>query len=382
MKSKKNLLDLIGRSPPKESVFDAVTISSDLEQNEHSSDLLSTSSSKNAEVGDTNLMKIALPRCEQKIFINGPPEMTTSASLLSLVQVPVELEICSVCFGEFEIIYDLQCNHKFCSECLRKFFLQAKSPTFILPVRCCNKEINMDYAPLVLESEEFQQIIQRISDASYHLFCPTPGCENPIHVNEVFTNDSTSPPISHEAPKILKCPNCNKDICVKCRSHAHPAVPSTGIVQRRPLTSAAVDSSRSTMVPDFTDYKKKNTDSYTNRTFTYLMVGATGVVTASGTKALVTDFLANLSASADVLALAKVEIDLAKIPEGKNVTIKWRGKPVFIRHRTPSEIDEANSVKLSELKDPQVDAERAKRPEWLVMIVSRIVQIVLLVKQC
>lgn len=52
-----------------------------------------------------------------------------------------------------------------------------------------------------------------------------------------------------------------------------------------------------------------------------------------------------MSASADVLAQAKVEIDLGAIPEGKNVIIKWRGKPVFIRHRTEDEIKEAESVK-------------------------------------
>jgi hypothetical protein len=52
-----------------------------------------------------------------------------------------------------------------------------------------------------------------------------------------------------------------------------------------------------------------------------------------------------MSASADVLAQAKVEVDLAAIPEGKNVIIKWRGKPVFIRHRTEDEIKEAESVK-------------------------------------
>lgn len=52
-----------------------------------------------------------------------------------------------------------------------------------------------------------------------------------------------------------------------------------------------------------------------------------------------------MSASADVLAMAKVEVDLNAIPEGKNVIIKWRGKPVFIRHRTEGEIKEAESVK-------------------------------------
>src|SRR5690242_8395633 len=99
-----------------------------------------------------------------------------------------------------------------------------------------------------------------------------------------------------------------------------------------------------------------------------------------------------MSASADVLAMAKVEVDLAAIPEGKNVSIsmvvprkemgdggigadrlpqviiKWRGKPVFIRHRTAAEIDEANSINVASLRDPQTDDQRVKKPEWLVML--------------
>ncbi|GBC48846.1 ubiquinol-cytochrome c r [Rhizophagus irregularis] len=146
------------------------------------------------------------------------------------------------------------------------------------------------------------------------------------------------------------------------------AAPYIGNFQKRlSSSSAVVDSSKSTIVPDFSHYKK-NSGPNTSRAFTYLMVGATGALTAAGSKAFVTDFLANLSASADVLAMAKVEVDLAKIPEGKNLTIKWRGKPIFIRHRTPDEIAEANSVQLSELRDPQSDADRTKKPEWLVML--------------
>jgi ubiquinol-cytochrome c reductase iron-sulfur subunit len=75
-----------------------------------------------------------------------------------------------------------------------------------------------------------------------------------------------------------------------------------------------------------------------------------------------------MSASADVLAMAKVEVDLGAIPLGKNVIIKWRGKPIFVRHRTPEEIDEANKVDVKALRDPQTDEERVKKPEWLVMV--------------
>ena len=51
-----------------------------------------------------------------------------------------------------------------------------------------------------------------------------------------------------------------------------------------------------------------------------------------------------------------------------SITVLWRGKPVFIRRRTPEEISEAKAVSLDELPDPQDDAARAKNPEWLVMV--------------
>lgn len=93
-----------------------------------------------------------------------------------------------------------------------------------------------------------------------------------------------------------------------------------------------------------------------------------GVLSASVAKSSVAEFLGTMSASADVLALAKVEVELGSIPEGKNAIIKWRGKPVFIRHRTQDEIDEARKVDWKGLRDPQPDDDRVKKPEWLVML--------------
>ena len=119
-------------------------------------------------------------------------------------------------------------------------------------------------------------------------------------------------------------------------------------------------------VPDFAPYQAKDSD--VNRAVSYMMVGSLGVLSASVAKSTVTEFLATMSASADVLALAKVEVELASIPEGKNVIIKWRGKPVFIRHRTQSEIQEARSTDWKSLRDPESDDARVKKPEWLVML--------------
>lgn len=75
-------------------------------------------------------------------------------------------------------------------------------------------------------------------------------------------------------------------------------------------------------------------------------------------------FVSSMSASADVLALASAEFDVSGIAEGTTLTVKWRGKPVFIRHRTADEISRESAVALSTLKDPQVDADRAQDPEW------------------
>ncbi|KAK4161056.1 putative mitochondrial precursor of cytochrome b-c1 complex subunit Rieske [Cladorrhinum sp. PSN259] len=123
---------------------------------------------------------------------------------------------------------------------------------------------------------------------------------------------------------------------------------------------------KSTKVPDFSKYLAGKPNS--NALFSYFMVGALGAISAAGAKSTIQEFLVNMSASADVLAMAKVEVELAAIPEGKNVIVKWRGKPVFIRHRTAAEIEEANNVNVSSLRDPEADGDRVKNPEWLVML--------------
>lgn len=72
-------------------------------------------------------------------------------------------------------------------------------------------------------------------------------------------------------------------------------------------------------------------------------------------KSVVTTFVDYMGASAGSLALGKIEVKLRDIPEGKSVTFKWRGKPLFIRHRTAAEISTEESVPVSSLRDPQQD---------------------------
>jgi ubiquinol-cytochrome c reductase iron-sulfur subunit len=120
--------------------------------------------------------------------------------------------------------------------------------------------------------------------------------------------------------------------------------------------------------PDFLPVERGVNEPEANRAFSYFMVGATGVLGAIGAKSTVMNFLSCWSASSETLAMAQVEVDLSAIPEGKSVVIKWRGKPIFIRHRTASEVEEAASVNVAELRDPQTDADRTQRPEWIVML--------------
>jgi ubiquinol-cytochrome c reductase iron-sulfur subunit len=106
-------------------------------------------------------------------------------------------------------------------------------------------------------------------------------------------------------------------------------------------------------------------DEGTRRDFLYLLTGATAVV---GTAALVWPLIDSMNPSADVLALAATEVDLSGVEEGMAITVTWRGKPVFVRHRTPEEIEEAEAVPLAELRDPQPDDARVIEPQWLIVV--------------
>jgi len=98
------------------------------------------------------------------------------------------------------------------------------------------------------------------------------------------------------------------------------------------------------------------------------MVAGGSVGGAYATKELVQEFIMTMNASADVLALAKIEIKLSEIPEGKNATFKWRNKPLFVRHRTGQEIEQEQAVDVGTLRDPQHDSDRCSNPEWLILL--------------
>jgi ubiquinol-cytochrome c reductase iron-sulfur subunit len=101
----------------------------------------------------------------------------------------------------------------------------------------------------------------------------------------------------------------------------------------------------------------------------FIYIAAT-VAAVGGVGAVAWPLIDQMNPSADTEALASIEFDLTKVQLGQQVVVKWRGKPVFVRYRTPKEIAEAVNVDVASLRDPQTDAERHKpgKAEWLIVI--------------
>ena len=108
-------------------------------------------------------------------------------------------------------------------------------------------------------------------------------------------------------------------------------------------------------------------DKPSRREFIHIATGAVGAV---GVGAVAWPLVDQMNPDASVKALAQVEVDISKIEKGQEVTVMWRGKPIFIRRRTDDEVKKARNVKLDSLKDPEKDEVRVKKgkDEWLVML--------------
>lgn len=101
----------------------------------------------------------------------------------------------------------------------------------------------------------------------------------------------------------------------------------------------------------------------------FVVMTATGVACV-GAAAAAIPFISSLSPSQEVIAVGSTEVDLSHVKEGETITVMWRGSPVFITHRSKEQIEMAQKVNLSDLKDPQADEERVKKgkEQWLVAV--------------
>jgi len=96
------------------------------------------------------------------------------------------------------------------------------------------------------------------------------------------------------------------------------------------------------------------------------LIKMTSVVGGAGVAATCVPFVASMNPSTDVLAKAETEVDLTDIPLGGVRTVAWQGKPVFIVHRTPEQIQSVSTT--ANTLDPVPDSERIQHPEWLVVV--------------
>lgn len=106
-------------------------------------------------------------------------------------------------------------------------------------------------------------------------------------------------------------------------------------------------------------------DETNRRDFLFL---ATGAFVAVGAANVAWPLIHQMNPDASVKALASIEVDLSAVETGQSITVTWRGKPVFIRRRTAGEITEARNVPVTDLPDPEGDADRVQKDEWLVMV--------------
>jgi ubiquinol-cytochrome c reductase iron-sulfur subunit len=106
----------------------------------------------------------------------------------------------------------------------------------------------------------------------------------------------------------------------------------------------------------------------TRRDFLFV---ATGAAAALGTLATVWPLVSQMNPDASTIAAGvPIEVDLAPIAEGQDIKVFWRGKPIYISHRTKKQVDEVRAVPVSSLADPQSDEARVKEghEQWLVVI--------------
>ncbi|KAL3317298.1 Cytochrome b-c1 complex subunit Rieske, mitochondrial [Cichlidogyrus casuarinus] len=98
------------------------------------------------------------------------------------------------------------------------------------------------------------------------------------------------------------------------------------------------------------------------------MVLSGAVMAATASKHAVKTLVMCLGPTAKTLAEGSTEVNLAAIPEGKNLVVKWRNKPLFVRHRTQDEINRERAVPVASLRHQQKDEERVQKPEWLICL--------------
>jgi len=162
------------------------------------------------------------------------------------------------------------------------------------------------------------------------------------------------------------------------RNHLHPTL---GLLQWKGINTSVVPQRQlhsDVEFPNFDNYRHEKcldvdvpaSETEDSRRMTYygIVYGVGGMVTMMIGQKAVQNVVEYKGMPADMRALASVEIDLTSIPPGGTKTFEWRGKPIFVRHRTPEEVEKLRSVDISTLRHPEADEDRSKRADWSVVI--------------
>ena len=113
---------------------------------------------------------------------------------------------------------------------------------------------------------------------------------------------------------------------------------------------------------------KSNSKSNKDESKRDFLIVSTYAMAGVGAASFVWPLIDQMNPAADTLALASTEIDLSSLEEGQAITVQWRGKPVFVRHRTAEEIKKAREVSLEEMRDPELDEERVSNEKYIVLV--------------
>jgi len=125
-------------------------------------------------------------------------------------------------------------------------------------------------------------------------------------------------------------------------------------------------------VPDFDDYRRSNTkdpnkkaDDYARKNFTYAMTSSVGILGTYSAMSIA-QIIMGYAINNKELAQGNIEIDIGDVPEGKNMVFVFKGKPLFVRHRSAAEVAAEAAVDIATLRDPETDADRCKDSRFLI----------------
>jgi len=198
-------------------------------------------------------------------------------------------------------------------------------------------------APVVCQRVCASQVVSIVAPSQFRKFSTIPAiCSTPS--THLQASSSSSPASSSSSSPSSSYQDFDSEI--KCGYDSPPQVLEETMIQ--PSEQSKIDP--------------------TGRAFTYLVQGTAAFAYATAARAAVHQFVGFWAASADVLALSTLEVDIGKIEEGRTQTVKWRGKPVFIRHRNRKEIEAARADDSQKLRDQQSDSSRVQKPEWVIVI--------------